>query len=741
MPRVPLLASLLAMTRLRPAALLALAAFATGCPKPSPTSPDPSRSEIAVDRLTGAVADGADQVQITVTVRDGDGHPVPGVQVQLAATGMGNTLVQPQAATGASGVATGTLATTVAEPKTVSASIAQGAIPGQPLVAFMPGVPRRLAFTVEPANSTVGQPFTAEVTVQDAFGNTAPVPARTVSLALAGGSPATLGGTRSLATVAGVARFADLHVDTAGTGYSLSATAGGLPAAASRPFAIASATPGDVTGTQVLHYVTDDGGVTDVPQDLSGALIGAYISNDAGSYTFLSGTGTTGGTFRIQNVPPGVTYYLRFGDDYIQTNAREIDLGFHRQGRPDVAVADAGTYHHLFLTGMTPWSFQPVGPPNHYDEDEVQMYSANADVLFTGLQVDGVGGGPAEGDTLFDQTISYDFIAQAQTAHLVDGARGDQTYLTHLTLRDAGFWTDDGGNVLRWNHYRGLEQVFGPASVTVADGQTSNLAGPFQAVPQQGLQVTWLLKETTPGSFGSYRTAVNPNARTDNIQHFLTLLALPNGAHGFYADAPYLMAADYLDNALTPQDDQQITFQYGDPFPAGWTRFGDGLAYFEVPYQVPRSGSDAGATAGTLAAAFIRVMDAFPGFPTAPLRPRISPVTGGQIDGVSLFSNQTLASATPTIQWSPPAVGTPAFYEVRIRRLSAGPSGGVTKTNVAWLLLTGTRVEVPPGLFQPGGYYEVRITAFQGTYSSASPYELHFPESSAPAFSGLLSVP
>src|SRR5439155_14608600 len=57
---------------------------------------------------------------ITVTAKDGVGNPIQGATVVLAATGTGNTLTQPSATTNASGVATGTLSSTVAEDKIVS---------------------------------------------------------------------------------------------------------------------------------------------------------------------------------------------------------------------------------------------------------------------------------------------------------------------------------------------------------------------------------------------------------------------------------------------------------------------------------------------------------------------------------------------------------------------------------------------------------------------------------------------
>ena len=59
---------------------------------------------------------------ITVTVKDASGNPISGATVVIAASGTGNSVTQPAGPTDASGVATGTLASTVAETKTVSAT-------------------------------------------------------------------------------------------------------------------------------------------------------------------------------------------------------------------------------------------------------------------------------------------------------------------------------------------------------------------------------------------------------------------------------------------------------------------------------------------------------------------------------------------------------------------------------------------------------------------------------------------
>jgi protocatechuate 3,4-dioxygenase beta subunit len=141
------------------------------------------------------IADGLDTAVVTVTVVDANGNPVPGQTVVLGATGSNNVLGQPASTTDAAGVATGTIASTTAETKTVSATVNPGAnqviLAQQATVGFV-GDPS----TIDPATSTaVASPSsnvvadgtttsTITVTVRDAHGN--PVAGQTVQLAATG---------------------------------------------------------------------------------------------------------------------------------------------------------------------------------------------------------------------------------------------------------------------------------------------------------------------------------------------------------------------------------------------------------------------------------------------------------------------------------------------------------------------------------------------------------------------------
>lgn len=72
--------------------------------------------------LAGDAAGDTSIYPITVTVKDTSNLPVAGVTVTLACSGTGNTIVQPVGVTGADGKAYGSIASTVAESKTVTAT-------------------------------------------------------------------------------------------------------------------------------------------------------------------------------------------------------------------------------------------------------------------------------------------------------------------------------------------------------------------------------------------------------------------------------------------------------------------------------------------------------------------------------------------------------------------------------------------------------------------------------------------
>jgi hypothetical protein len=93
------------------------------------------------------------------------------------------------------------------------------------------GPPAKLAFSVQPGSVSAGSnSITATVSIEDAAGHVVPTATNQVTIAI-GTNPSsgTLSGTATATAVAGVATFSNLSINNAGTGYTLSASATGLP--------------------------------------------------------------------------------------------------------------------------------------------------------------------------------------------------------------------------------------------------------------------------------------------------------------------------------------------------------------------------------------------------------------------------------------------------------------------------------------------------------------------------------
>ena len=104
----------------------------------------------------------------------------------------------------------------------------------------------RIVFTTEPVNMVAGAPFTTVVvTAQDTFGNTVPTFTGNVTLAFGThpGGATSLGGTTTVAAVAGVATFANLAPLTVTGVYTLVASASGVPPNHTTSFTVSAAAP------------------------------------------------------------------------------------------------------------------------------------------------------------------------------------------------------------------------------------------------------------------------------------------------------------------------------------------------------------------------------------------------------------------------------------------------------------------------------------------------------------------
>lgn len=165
----------------------------------------------------------------------------------------------------------------------------------------------QLAIITQPTDALAGDTITPAVTVelQDALGNVVTTETSNVTLAF-GTDPssgnATLGGTVTVAAVSGIATFSDITLDKAFTGYTLTATAGGLTAANSTSFNISAAAKSQLAFTVEPSNTNQDVNIAPAIQveiqDSFGNRttdtdsITLAINNNAGPGGTLAGTAT-----------------------------------------------------------------------------------------------------------------------------------------------------------------------------------------------------------------------------------------------------------------------------------------------------------------------------------------------------------------------------------------------------------------------------------------------------------------
>lgn len=194
--------------------------------------------------------------------------------------------------------------------------------------------PTHLAFLSQPQSTSAGDPIApaVQVAAEDSTGAVVPTYAGTITVAIgANPSGGSLGGSTTVAADSGLATFSGLSIDTAGTGYTLIATASGLAGATSQAFDITAPPPppppppsgGSLTVTTTTsgsnldpdgYTVTVDGSAAQAISD-NGAV--TFDSLSAASHTVvLSGVASNcaagGGTSQTATVPAGGSASVAF---------------------------------------------------------------------------------------------------------------------------------------------------------------------------------------------------------------------------------------------------------------------------------------------------------------------------------------------------------------------------------------------------------------------------------------------
>jgi hypothetical protein len=449
-----------------------------------------------------------------------------------------------------------------------------------------------------------------------------------------------------------------------------------------------------VTGVRNSHRVRADGTVLVVPLDLSAATVGAWVPTvDGSSYNWRPGTGQASGTFLIPNVER-TPYLLQFGGSYVWATSRTLDLSGADLGRPDVQLEAEETQLSVMLNEMSPWQ----------DGDDLQLHSANAGIGYFSAAscTSPTWTPPNPGERFFSQTIDYAFSLQncGSPAARIDAARGDELYVTQLVSRsEAGMEFQE---LLRSYQTNRLE----------GGGNMLTLRGFMQQLPTTTRTLNY-----PASSFEALALAAHPTAVLTTTS--LNLGILPGYTQfGAFAGWPDLALA----NGAAGQGDLVTQFTYGNPFPASWPQFVTALSSARVSYSVIRE--DGSRSTPRNFSVYTYSQQPLTGN-TTPVTPQVGPPRDLRINGSVATGELSNVGLTPLLSWTPPAVGSPNYYQLRMYELFATSTGSTSRLQVASLTTTQTQVRLPPGMLAAGKTYYVEVRALsQPAADPARPFIL-----------------
>ena len=445
---------------------------------------------------------------------------------------------------------------------------------------------------------------------------------------------------------------------------------------------------GTVSGTRIDHYLR----AMTIPENLSAQGITAYVPNGAAAYKTVAGTGTSSGTFSINNVPGGY-YLLAVGGFYLWTQNSTVHLDTYADSRPNPAQADPSTTSVTFdLTNINTWQ----------TDDTLEMVAPNNATYLSF--------GEAAGANKFTGTYSYG-------GSLSDASLLDHYYVTQLITQPVG-----------GTPFVALGRYFAVPKFTQADGSDTPIQGAMRTIPQT-LQFE---ANFNAGDITTAAKAISAKGSLSDTSVFLD--AFPGSlASGFVTASPDLVGYS-LGNGLpflTSNLDYGPVF-YGDPFPVGWPLFIGYIWSVNVPYVAP------GATSSTTLFGSSFGFTTTQPTSTQSLPLLVSGPTTPTVNGQSFASNLKGIGLTPQLAWVAPSVGTASYYQLFVWKLVK--NGTNSEAHLAATVQTSaTSVTLPPGLLISGDAYVFDLWANTAhAYNTMQPLKTQLPYGATDVMSGVM---
>ncbi len=463
--------------------------------------------------------------------------------------------------------------------------------------------------------------------------------------------------------------------------------------------------PNTVIGHLRYDFVDYDGEVTTVGQDLTATTIQAYIPDpsEPTGFAVVDGTGEADGTFTIEDVPDGMTYYLKIvapgsgGGRWYVTDDHSPDLDRAASGRSDAVTVSNPTTVTVQLDGLQPW----FGDWNEYGGDTLIFEAFGVGTESWNMEIsDPEGDWPTYGETTTDFTLDWSVNAWSwrPDGRPAEVTTADPVYITHH--RD-GTAADSFGRKQRLTRSIDLLES---SAVTIEDGQPATLTGTFAPIDMtESLRIAF----NRPAWDATYSDGLSAVL----LPPYVSLLVNPYGEHNLILGADAFSVA--FDNRAgnSPENLQTIDITYGDPYPASWTRH----IFQEYPryryYKLPGTTLPRPHGTGTR-----RMMELTTPFPATPDLQPVGTVTIGGIDGIAGGAIDFDGVAPVHMSWS--AVATANHYEVLIWRLYVDGSRTRSST-VARLSTRATSIDIPAEIFTGGQFWTFFVTTVRdgGNYA------------------------
>ena len=448
--------------------------------------------------------------------------------------------------------------------------------------------------------------------------------------------------------------------------------------------------------------------------------ISALVPQPDGSFQTLTGSALNG-VYTIQNVPAGY-YWLQVSPiEAYWTSSSDFDLG------RDYA---ASTATPAPTTSTTTLNFDVTGLEPIADSGWVQ-------VIFPGgplFHIDGATSPDSTtwtGGAMINSNVDFSavkdaFIMQYEPAVLgpANGfALGPELSLTNLSITNGAVNTINAAlnpQVLTSMDLAINASEWVPLFDRVAPSAPSAVGGIFGASVQP-----YATKQIVTG-------ARNFNLIWSPSPGYPGPSLLPGDCSSSSSWSVGTPSSPTLPPALL-NDFDAGTLRYSDPFPSTWLRTFNLIQCAAVSVALPDS---------TSTQTFILSNIQSTPLPTAPVVPLISAVQNPTINGADLFTAATITGTAVTLNWSPPAVGTPTGYQVQIESPITLNSGSTVYGISSTLGTKKTSVTVPPSILVANKTYVFLITATVDGQANmeTSPHRSALPVASANVISAPITI-